>query len=83
MIRKLINIKCSLLEYVNKILLILATFNNVSDKNWEKSYKFCNVFQVRFTFHTVTHFYCDYIFTTNITAISMRNAIKTTFFTPF
>ena len=43
MIRKLINIKCSLLEYVNKILLILATFNNVFDKNCEKSYKFCNV----------------------------------------
>ena len=64
MIRKLIKIKHSLLEYVNKILLILGTFNNIFDKNCEKSYKFCNVFQVRFTFYTATHFCSDYIFTT-------------------
>ena len=56
---------------MNKILLILAIFNNIFDKNCEKSYKFCNVFQVRFTFYAVTHFCCDYIFTTNITAIWM------------
>ena len=52
MIRKLIKIKHSLLEYANKILLILPTFNNIFDKNCEKSYKFCNVFQVRFTFYS-------------------------------
>ena len=69
MIRKLIKIKYSLLEYVKKILLILATFNNIFDKNCEKSYKFCNFFQVRFTFYTVTHFFSGYIYTTNITAI--------------
>ena len=36
--------KCHLLEYVNKILLISATLNNIFDKNCEKSSKFCNVF---------------------------------------
>ena len=71
MVTTLIKIKWSLLEYMNKVLLILATLNNIFDQNCEKSYKFCNVFQVRFTFYTVTHFCSDYIFTTNITAISM------------
>ena len=36
--------KCRLLEYVNKILLIPGTLNNIFDKNCEKSSKFCNVF---------------------------------------
>ena len=36
--------KCHLLEYVNKILLISATLNNIFDKNCEKSFNFCNVF---------------------------------------
>ena len=44
MVRKLIKIKCSLLVYVNKILLILATLNNIFDKNCEKSSKFFYVF---------------------------------------
>ena len=56
---------------MKKILLILATFNNIFDKNCKKSYNFCNFFQVRFTFYTVTQFCSDYIFTTNITAIWM------------
>lgn len=71
MVTTLIEIKWRLLEYMNKVLLILATFNNNFDINCEKSYKFCNVAQVRFTFYTVTHFCSDYIFTTNITAIWM------------
>ena len=71
MVTTLIKIKWSLLEYMNKVLLILATFNNIFEQNCEKSYKFCNVFQVRFTFYTVTHFCSDYIFTTNIPAIWM------------
>ena len=54
MIRKLIKIKCGLLEYVNKILLILATLNNIFDKNCEKSYKFCNVFFKFFSHFTLS-----------------------------
>ena len=44
MVRKIIKIKCSLLVYVNKILLVLATLNNIFDKNCEKSSKFFYVF---------------------------------------
>ena len=36
--------KRCLLQYGNKIWLILATLNNILDKNCQKSSKFCNVF---------------------------------------
>ena len=44
MVTTLIKIKWSLLEYMNKVLLILATLNNIFDKNCEKFSKFWNVF---------------------------------------
>ena len=36
--------KSRLFQYVNKILLIAATLNNIFHKNYEKLYNFCNVF---------------------------------------
>ena len=44
MISKLIKRKCCLLEYVNKILLIPVTLNNVFDNNCKTYFKVCNVF---------------------------------------
>ena len=53
----------------------LAYSSNFQQCFWQKLWKILQIlwriFQVRFTFHSVTHFCCDYIFTTNITAISM------------
>ena len=43
-ISKSVKRKCCLLQYVNKILLIPATLNNIFDQNCQKSSKFCNVF---------------------------------------
>ena len=57
MIRKLIKIKCELLEYVKQILVILATLNNIFDKNSEKSYKFCNVFFKFLSLFTMSHIF--------------------------
>ena len=86
MIRKLIKIKCSLLEYVNKILLIVPTLNNIFDKNCEKSYKFCNVFFKSRTFYSHAlllwlHIYNKHYSYFNI-AKKMQNVIKSIFFTP-
>ena len=36
--------KSHLFQYVNKILLIPPTLNNIFDKNYEKSFNFCKVF---------------------------------------
>ena len=44
MISKLIKRKCCPLEYVNKILLIPVTLNNVFDNNCKTYFKVCNVF---------------------------------------
>ena len=43
-ISKSVKQKCRLFQYVNKILLIPATLNNIFDQNCQKSSKFCNVF---------------------------------------
>ena len=55
MVTILINIKWSLLEYVNKILLILATLNNIFDqKLWKILKIFLHIFQFCFISYTVT-----------------------------
>ena len=36
--------KSHLFQYVNKILLIPPTLNNIFDQNYEKSFNFCNIF---------------------------------------
>ena len=65
MVTILINIKWSLVEYVNKILLILATLNNIFDqKLWKILKIFLHIFQFCFISYTVTQFSYDHIFTT-------------------
>ena len=44
LVRKLKRKKCRVFQYVNKTLFILATLNNIFDKNCEKFSKFWNVF---------------------------------------
>ena len=53
-IRKFKKTKCHLFQYVNKILFIPATLNNIFEKNYEKPYKFCNIFLKYASIITVT-----------------------------
>ena len=60
-ISKSVKQKCCLLQYVNKILLIPATLNNIFDQNCQKSSKFCNVF---FNFVSFLTLSCSLVMTT-------------------
>ena len=60
MTRKLIKRQWRLLEYVNKILLIAATLNNIFDRNCEKYCKFCQVF---FNFILIFTLWCSFVMT--------------------
>ena len=87
MITKLIKIKYSLLEYVNKILFILATLNNIFEKIVKNPSNFVIYLSSSFHFlhcHALLlwlHIYNKYYSYLNV-ANKMQNVVKSIFFTP-
>ena len=60
-IRKFKKTKCRLFLYVNKILFIPATLNNIFDKNYKKFYNFANGFLKFVSIFTLS---CGFIIST-------------------
>ena len=53
--QKFLQKKWHLFQYVKKMLLIPATLNNILNKNYEKFYRFCNIFSKFLSLFTLSH----------------------------